>query len=88
MAFGIEINGDPITYRALSVIAKGTVTGSFSLAKNNYPDVTEFKVAFIPIGVRSTATREVRPSSSQDSTRIYITKPSNADAHLYLVLGR
>jgi hypothetical protein len=88
VAYGIKIDGNPITYSALSVLAKGTITSSFSLAKSNYPDVTEFKVAFIPIGVRSTATREVRPSSSQDSTRIYLTKPSNAAAHLYLVLGR
>ena len=90
MSYGIQVDGQNLTYSALSVIAKGSLVfaTSFSLPKNNYADVTEFKVVFIPIGIRDTSTEEVRPTSSQTSTAITITQPINASPHQYLVLGR
>jgi len=90
MSYGIQVDGQNLTYSALSVITKGSLTSatSFSLTKSNYADVTEFKVVFVPIGIRDTSSEEVRPTSSQTSTAITITQPSNGSPHQYLVLGR
>lgn len=90
MAYGIQIDGQNLTYSALSVIAKGSLSsaGSTNLSKNNFPDVSEFKVVFIATGVRDTSLEELRPTSSQSSTTITITQPSNGTPHQYLVLGR
>jgi hypothetical protein len=90
MSYGIQVDGQNLTYSALSVITKGSLTSatSFSLTKSNYADVTEFKVVFVPIGIRDTSSEEVRPTSSQTSTAITITQPSNGSNHQYLVLGR
>jgi len=89
MPYGLSLSGfGNLTFSALSVIAKGTLSSTASLTKSDYADVTEFKVVFIPLGVRDTSSEEIRPSSSQTATTITMTKPSNADPHLYLVLGR
>ena len=90
MAYGIQVDGQNLTYSALSVIAKGSLSsaGSTSLSKNNFPDVSEFKVVFIATGVRDTSLEELRPTRSQSSTTITITQPSNGTPHQYLVLGR
>ena len=95
MSYGIQVDGQNLTYSALSVIAKGNVvptnSGSTSasvLYKNNYPDVTEFKVVFIPIGIRDTSSEEVRPYSVITSTSIIIYSPVNMSTHQFLVLGR
>ena len=90
MAYGIQIDGQNLTYSALSVIAKGSLSsaGSTNLSKNSFPDVSEFKVVFIATGVRDTSEEELRPTSSQSSTTITITQPSNGTPHQYLVLGR
>ena len=90
MSYGIQVDGQNLTYSALSVITKGSLNSatSFSLTKSDYNDVTEFKVVFIPIGIRDTSSEEVRPTSSQNSTYITITQPSNGSPHQYLVLGR
>tara|TARA_R100000655_G_scaffold97142_1_gene139942 strand:- start:644 stop:916 length:273 start_codon:yes stop_codon:yes gene_type:complete len=90
MAYGIQVDGLNLTYSALSVVAKGSLTSAttVSLTKNNYADITEFKVVFIPIGIRDTSDEELRPTSSQTSTNITITQPSNGTNHQYLVLGR
>ncbi len=90
MAYGIQVDGLNLTYSALSVVAKGSLTSAttVSLTKNDYSDVTEFKVVFIPIGIRDTSDEELRPTSSQTSTNITITQPSNGTNHQYLVLGR
>ena len=90
MAFGIQVDGVDLTNSSLSVIAKGNLNSSttVTLTKSNYANVTEFKVVFIPIGIRDTSSEEVRPTSSQNSTYITITQPSNGSPHQYLVLGR
>lgn len=90
MAYGIQIDGQNLTYSALSVITKGSLSsaGSISLNKNSFSDVTEFKVVFIATGIRDTSAEELRPTSSQTSTAITITQPSNGTPHQYLVLGR
>lgn len=94
MAFGIELNGEPITYSALSVIDKGVLSANIVLTKSSYPDVTEFHVVFMPVGIRDTSREETRPSATQTSTTISLVVGSSPDtlsspqAHQYLVLGR
>lgn len=90
MAYGIQVDGLNLTYSALSVVAKGSLTSAttINLTKSTYNDITEFTVVFIPIGVRDTSLEELRPTSSQTSTTITITQPSNGTNHQYLVLGR
>lgn len=90
MAYGIQVNGVNLTYSALSVIAKGSLSsaGTTTLTKSNYSDVTEFKVVFIATGIRDTSDEERRPSATVGSSTITITQPSNATPHQYMVLGR
>ena len=90
MAYGIQVDGQNLTYSALSVITKGSLStaGTTTLTKSNYSDVTEFKVVFVATGVRDTSAEELRPTSSQSSTAITITQPSNGTPHQYMVLGR
>ena len=90
MAYGIQVDGLNLTYSALSVVAKGSLSSAttVTLTKSNYADITEFKVVFTPTGVRDTSLEELRPTSSQTSTNITITQPSNGANHQYLVLGR
>tara|TARA_B100000214_G_scaffold338185_1_gene283180 strand:- start:356 stop:628 length:273 start_codon:yes stop_codon:yes gene_type:complete len=90
MAYGIQVDGLNLTYSALSVVAKGSLTSAttINLTKSTYNDITEFTVVFIPIGIRDTSLEELRPTSSQTSTTITITQPSNGTNHQYLVLGR
>ena len=90
MAYGIQVDGLNLTYSALSVVTKGSLTSAttINLTKSTYNDITEFTVVFIPIGIRDTSLEELRPTSSQTSTTITITQPSNGTNHQYLVLGR
>lgn len=90
MAYGIQVDGQNLTYSALSVITKGSLStaGTTTLTKSNFSDVTEFKVVFVATGVRDTSAEELRPTSSQSSTTITITQPSNGTPHQYMVLGR
>ena len=90
MAYGIQVDGLNITNSSLSVIAKGNLNSSttVTLTKSNYADVTEFQVVFTPTGIRDTSREELRPTSSQNSSTITITQPSNGTPHQYLVLGR
>lgn len=90
MAYGIQVDGLNITSSALSVVAKGSLSSAttINLTKSTYNDITEFKVVFIPTGVRDTSAEELRPTSSQSSTAISITQPSSGTPHQYLVLGR
>jgi len=90
VAYGIQVNGVNLTYSALSVIAKGSLSsaGTTTLTKSNYSDVTEFKVVFIATGIRDTSDEERRPSATVGSSTITITQPSNATPHQYMVLGR
>lgn len=90
MAYGVEIDGVDLSFSALSVIAKGSLSsaGTTSLTLSNYPDVTEFKVVFIATGLRDTSTLEIRPTFAIGSTAITITQPSNGSPHQYMVLGR
>ena len=90
MAYGIQVDGLNLTYSALSAVTKGSLTSAttINLTKSTYNDITEFTVVFIPIGIRDTSDEELRPTSSQTSTNITITQPSNGTNHQYLVLGR
>jgi hypothetical protein len=96
MSFGIQVDGQDLTFSALSVIAKGSLAANSSsnsaagasITKNDYDDVTEFKVVFIATGIRDTSLEEVRPAFSETSTVITITRPAKCSAHQYLVLGR
>jgi hypothetical protein len=96
MAFGIQVDGQNLTFSALSVITKGFLAANSSsssasgasITKNNYDDVTEFKVVFIATGIRDTSLEEVRPAVSENSNSITITRPAKCSAHQYLVLGR
>ena len=90
MAYGIQVDGLNITNSALSVVTKGSLSSAttINLTKSTYNDITEFTVVFIPIGIRDTSLEELRPTSSQTSTTITITQPSNGTNHQYLVLGR
>ena len=90
MAYGIQVDGLNITNSAFSVITKGVLTSAttVTLTKSNYANVTEFQVVFTPTGIRDTSEEELRPTSSQNSSTITITQPSNGTPHQYLVLGR
>ncbi len=90
MAYGIQVDGLNITNSSLSVITKGVLTSAttVTLTKSNYANVTEFQVVFTPTGIRDTSEEELRPTSSQNSSTITITQPSNGTPHQYLVLGR
>ena len=90
MAYGIQVDGLNLTYSAFSVVAKGSLSSAttVNLTKNNYDDITEFEVVFTPTGIRDTSDEELRPTSSQSSSTITITQPSNGTPHQYLVLGR
>ena len=90
MAYGIQVDGLNITNSALSVVTKGSLSSAttINLTKSTYNDITEFKIVFIPTGIRDTSAEELRPTSSQSSTTISITQPSNGTPHQYLVLGR
>ena len=90
MAYGIQVDGENLNNSALSVITKGSLSSArtITLTKNNYSDVTEFKVVFIATGIRDTSDEEKRPSATVGSSTITITQPSNATPHQYMVLGR
>ena len=95
MAYGIQVDGLNITNSALSVVAKGNVvpTNSSStsvsvLSKSSYPYITEFKVVFVPTGIRDTSAEEVRPHAVISSNHISIYSPVGMSSHQYLVLGR
>lgn len=90
MAYGIQVDGANLNHSALSVITKGSLSsaGTTTLTKNNYSDVTEFKVVFIATGIRDTSDEELRPTATVSSTTITITQPTNGTPHQYMVLGR
>jgi hypothetical protein len=88
MTFGFAVNGVNLSYGHFSVVSKGTVTGNMTFNKSDYPQVTQYKVVFIPTGVRDTSKLEVRPSFSDTTNTITITLPSNAGPHEYMLLGR
>lgn len=90
MAYGIQVDGLNLDNSALSVITKGSLSsaGTTTLTKNNYADVTEFKVVFIATGIRDTSDEELRPTATISSTTITITQPASGTPHQYMVLGR
>ena len=90
MAYGIQVDGLNLDNSALSVITKGSLSsaGTTTLTKNNYADVTEFKVVFIATGIRDTSDEELRPTATISSTTITITQPASGTPHQYRVLGR
>jgi len=90
MAYGIQVDGLNLNNSALSVITKGSLNsaGTITLTKNNYSDVTEFKVVFIATGIRDTSDEELRPTAAVGSTTITITQPASGTPHQYMVLGR
>ena len=90
MAYGVKVDGFDFGYGVYSVIQKGLVDRTFAVVLGDHPDVTEWRVVFIPVGVRSTQEREVRPTFSYlpDLNWILITKPALCSDHEYIVLGR
>ena len=88
MTFGIAIGGFDLSYGHFSVVAKGTITDTVTITKSDHPDVQQYKVVFIPTGVRDTSKLEVRPTFTETAQAITMTKPSNAGPHEYMVLGR
>lgn len=89
MSYGFRFGAVDFTYGTFSVIAKGTVTsGTTTIAKSNHPDITDWRVVFTPVGVRSPADEEIRPSFSVTGSAVNIVGTSNTSPHLYLVLGR
>jgi hypothetical protein len=90
VAYGVKVDGFDFGYGMYSVIQKGLVTGTFNITLSSHPDVTEWRVVFIPVGVRSTQNKEVRPSFLYlpELDRITISKPPLCSAHEYIVLGR
>jgi len=101
MAFGIEVtmsDGFTVNFAksCLSVIASGTLpantgnaTSVIVINKSQHPDVTEYQLVFIPTGIRSTSTSEVRPTLHfENSSQISILKGAGMSVHQYLVLGR
>ncbi len=90
MAYGLAIDGFSFNYGTFSVVATGTVaTGSQTfVAKLSHPDLSDFKVVFIPIGIRSPGDEEVRPVAIENNYALYANSPSNMSPHKYIVLGR
>jgi hypothetical protein len=88
MAYGLQVDGFNFTYGTFSILDSGTVTGTQYLYTSNYPDISVFRVAFIPYGVRSTYYREVRPYALYYSSMVAIIVPTNASQHRWLLLGR
>jgi len=90
MAYGLAIDGFSFNYGTFSVVATGTVTtgNQTFVAKLSHPDLSDFKVVFIPIGIRSPGDEEVRPVAIENSYALYANSPSNMSPHKYIVLGR
>jgi hypothetical protein len=90
MSFGVAIDGFAYTYGTFSVVATGIVTtGSQTfVSKSAHPDLSDLKVVFIPIGVRSPGDEEVRPVLIENSYALYANSPSDLSPHRYIVLGR
>ena len=90
MSYGLELDGFSFNYGVYSVIASGTVIVGYQtfIAKLSHPDITDWRIVFIPTGVRSPGDEEVRPSFSSNSYALFTTTPSNMSPHKYIVLGR
>ena len=90
MSFGVAIDGFAYTYGTFSVITSGVVsTGNQTFAaKLSHPDITDWRVVFIPTGVRSPGDEEVRPVLRENSYAVYANSPSDLSPHRYIVLGR
>jgi hypothetical protein len=89
MAYGLQVEGFNFTYGSFSILQTGVVSGSsLYLYASNYPDITQFRVTFVPTGVRSTYDREVRPYVLYYSSLAAIINPSNASPHRYILFGR
>jgi len=90
MAYGLAIDGFSFNYGTFSVIATGTVAVGYQtfIAKLSHPDITDWRVVFIPTGIRSPGDEEVRPTFTSNSYALFTTAPSNMSPHKYIVLGR
>lgn len=90
MAYGLAIDGFSFNYGTYSVVATGTVTTGIQtfVTKAAHPDLSDLKVVFIPIGIRSPGDEEVRPVVIENSYALYANSPSNMSPHKYIVLGR
>jgi len=90
MAYGLAIDGFSFNYGTYSVVATGTVTTGIQtfVSKSAHPDLSDLKVVFIPIGVRSPGDEEVRPVVIENSYALYANSPNNMSPHKYIVLGR
>lgn len=90
MAFGLSVDGFAFTYGTFSVVATGTVPlgSSTNFSKTGHSDLTQYRVVFIPIGVRDTSLAEKRPSFSNYSTYITVFGTGVTTPHKYIILGR
>jgi hypothetical protein len=89
MAYGLQIDGFDFTYGTYSVVQKGTL-GYLNtvINKADHPDITIWKVFFVPIGVRDITKNEVRPTYVETGTTITLKDTSDPTTYLYFVLGR
>ena len=90
MSFGVAIDGFAYTYGTFSVITSGVVsTGNQTFAsKLAHPDITDWRVVFIPTGLRDAGEEEIRPTLLENSYALYANSPSDLSPHRYIVLGR
>lgn len=90
MSFGVSIDGFAYTYGSFSVVSTGNVsTGSQTFAlKAEHPDITDWRVVFIPTGLRDAGEEEIRPTLIESSTALSANSPADMSPHRYIVLGR
>jgi hypothetical protein len=90
MAYGLNVDGVSFNYGTYSIIASGDVSlGSQTyFYTSGHPDITDYKVVFVPYGVRDTSFNEKRPTWTNYGSLIAIFGISVTTPHKYIVLGR
>jgi len=90
MSYGLELDGFSFNYGTFSVVKIGTVVVGTTtvITKSAHPDITDWRVVFIPDGIRNPGDEEVRPAFGASSSALTTVAPSNVSPHKYLVLGR
>jgi hypothetical protein len=89
MSYGLQIDGFNFTYGTYSVVQKGTLSQTVVVNKADHPDISLWKVFFVPVGIRDTSRSEIRPSFAESGTNITMTPAfSSGLAYTYYVLGR
>jgi len=90
MSYGLSIDGFAYTYGTFSFIASGNVSvgNQTFISKPAHPDITDWRVVFIPTGLRDAGEEEIRPTLLENSYALYANSPSDMSPHRYIVLGR